>query len=402
MTPEQRQCLDLQKSGLTRAEIASETGLTVRQVKSRLSAAHRWENADPAIVEAAVAGGLSDPSTLGHAWKVAKGEDGNGYSLFIVNRKGEDEENIEDAIDAACDRMSVSSKVTYKPKYDGGNHLLVITPADIHMGKLAEAMETGDTYTRSIAEARTKEGVSGLLEMTKGFGLEYITINTGNDSLHVDNSKSTTTAGTPQDTHGSIFTMFDAMFDTWVWVIDTAAKYAPVHVVFDPSNHPWVSDWMLNRAVMAWFKNDQRVTFDVKMNSIRHRKYQVYGINLIGYSHGDGAKEKDLPNIMQYECREWWGKTQRGYWLIKHKHHKDAKTIGLSGFQQEKDHAGVTVIKSGDMQLDKNVSVEIVRSPSATDGWHDRKGYVGAIQAVECFLFHSERGQIGRFTYPFY
>lgn len=402
MTPEQQQCLDLQSQGHSQQEIANITGLSRHAVRRRLQAANKWQNADPSIRDAAIAGGLSDPSALSHAWKITKDSEGNGYSLFIKNHNTDTQENIEDAIDAACDRLTKSSPVTYKPKYNGGNHMLVVSPADIHMGKLCEAMETGDTYTRAIAEARTKEGVSGLLEMAKGFGLECITINTGNDSLHVDNSKKTTTGGTPQDVDGSIFSMFDAMFDTWVWIIDTAATCAPVHVVFDPSNHPWVSDWMLNRAVMAYFKNDDRVTFDVKMNAIRHRKYQVYGSNLIGYSHGDGAKDRDLPNLMQYECREWWGKTQRGYWIIKHKHHKDAKTVGLSGYQQEKDHAGVTVIRSGDMALDKNVSVEIVRSPSGTDGWHDRKGYVGAIKAVECFLFHADRGQVARFTYPFY
>jgi hypothetical protein len=105
---------------------------------------------------------------------------------------------------------------------------------------------------------------------------------------------------------------------------------------------------------------------------------------------------------MQHEAREWWGKTQRGYWIIKHRHHKDAHTVGLSGYEQEKDGMGITVIRSGDMQLDKNVSVEVVRSPSGTDGWHDRNAFVGAIKAVECFLFHATRGQVARFTYPFY
>jgi hypothetical protein len=344
--------------------------------------------------------GFDDVRGLKDGWIIDKRDDGTGESLRFV--LGDDVQDVSDAIDAACQAMADRSPVVVKPVYPAGEHMLVISPADIHMGKLCEVFETGDAYDLEIAERRTKEGVAGLLEKAAIWGVDVITINTGNDSLHVDNNRATTTSGTPQSTTGSIFGMFDAMFRTWVWVIEQAATHAPVHVVFDPSNHPWVSDWMLNRAVMAWFNNDERVTFDVKMNDIRHRKYQVYGCNLIGYSHGDGGKDKDLPNTMQYECREWWGKTQRGYWIIKHKHHKDAKTVGLSGYQQEKDHAGVTVIKTGDMDLSKNVSVEIVRSPSGTDGWHDRNQYVGAIKAVEAFLFHSERGQVARFTHSFY
>jgi transcriptional regulator with XRE-family HTH domain len=397
---EQIEAARLKAEGLTRAQIADRMGLSARQVKSRLAAAARWDRLPSNVQERLASRGYDDIRGLKDGWIIDRREDGTGESLRFV--LGDDELPIESAIDDACDRLVERSPVVALPKYLGGENLMVISPADIHMGKLAEALETGDAYDMEIAERRTKEGVKGLLEIGQKWGLEAITINTGNDSLHVDNNRGTTTSGTPQSTTGSIFSMFDAMFDTWVWVIETAAEYAPVHVVFDPSNHPWVTDWMLNRAVMAWFKNDERVTFDVDMNDRRHRKYQVYGCNLIGYSHGDGAKEKDLPNLMQYECREWWGKTQRGYWIIKHKHHKDAKTVGLSGYQQEKDHPGVTVIKSGDTDLSKNVSVEIVRSPSGTDGWHDRNGYVGAIKAVEAFIFNSERGQVARFTYPFY
>jgi len=393
----------MKAEGLTRKEIAGRMGITERQVKSRLEGAAKWDRMDPEIRSRLQSKGYTDARGLHSGWLIDKDSDGTGESLyFFLGRDTEETESVDELLDAACDRIAERSPVVALPAYMGGENLMVISPADIHMGKLSEAFETGDVYTLEIAERRTKEGVMGLLEIGKKFGLEAITINTGNDSLHVDNSKGTTTSGTPQSTTGSIFGMFDAMMETWVWVIETAAQYAPVHVVFDPSNHPWVSDWMLNRAVMAWFKNDKRVTFDVKMSDIRHRKYQVYGCNLIGYTHADGCKEKDLPNIMQYECREWWGKTQRGYWIIKHTHHKDAKTIGLSGYQQEKDHPGVTVIKSGNTDLSRNVSVEVVRSPSGTDGWHDRKGYVGAIKAVEAFIFNSERGQVARFTYPFY
>ena len=64
MTSEQKQCLELQEQGMTRAQIAEHTGLSKHQVKRRLAAAKNWQAADPAIRDAAIAGGLSDPSTL--------------------------------------------------------------------------------------------------------------------------------------------------------------------------------------------------------------------------------------------------------------------------------------------------------------------------------------------------
>jgi hypothetical protein len=404
----QDQALQLSLEGKTYREIAEIQNRSVRTISRRIKAARKRERLDPEISRYLTdQKKMTDLGGLHSGWILNKDKDGSGESLYFY--LGPDDESIAEA-DKIITEI-VDEIKAYAPDYSSkqlsfppvtGDHLLVISPADIHMGKLAEAMETGDEYNKQIAQERTREGVQNLLRAASMFGLEVITINTGNDGLHVDNARKTTTRGTPQDTDGSIFSMFDALFWTWVWVIEEASNYAPVHVVFDPSNHPWVSDWMLNRAIMAFFSSHPNVTFDVQMSSIRHRKYQVYGSNLIGYTHGDGAKTKDLPALMQHECREWWGKTKRGYWLTKHIHHKDHKMFGLTPMEKEKDHIGVTVIRTNEGDYSQNVSVEVVRSPSNSDGWHDRNGYVGALKAVEAFLFHADRGQVARFTYPFY
>jgi hypothetical protein len=44
-----------------------------------------------------------------------------------------------------------------------------------------------------------------------------------------------------------------------------------------------------------------------------------------------------------------------------------------------------------------NIQLEVVRSPSPPDGWHDRNGYVN-MQAVEAFIHHPFEGQILRKT----
>ena len=397
MTPKQKAVYEaVQRLGGVRPA-AKELGIARVTAQEHYKKAVTYLETDPSVQNAMSEVGMQDAGILHSGWIKTE-----NASLYFAMPNGEAGQSVQDMIEQSCEYLAERSPHVALPVYPEGHHMLVISPADIHMGKLSEVLETGDAYTQDLAEKHTKEGVSGLLAMASGFGLECITVNTGNDSLHVDNQKRTTTSGTPQDTDGSIFSMFGAMQRTWIWVIEQCAQVAPVRVVFDPSNHPWVSDWMLNQSLAAWFRNDERVTFDVSMSSIRHRKYQVYGCNLIGYTHGDGVKDKDLPIIMQHECREWWGKTKRGYWIIKHKHHKDNKIVGLTPYQAEKDHPGVSVIRSGDIGLDRNVAVEIVRSPSGTDGWHDRNGYVGAIKAVEAFLFHHERGQIARFTYPFY
>ena len=383
---------------------ARELGLSERSVRHRVQRARYRKVADPAIVGAADALG-ANPASIGLVWHHRKNEDdGSWFTALVRNEVSSDVVNdtIDQIFQGVEQRRETASPVLVDPeRWRSGSSMMVITPADIHIGKLADVMETGNTYDIQTAERRTKEGVASLLDKARFWGVERITINTGNDSMHIDTPRRTTTSGTPQDTHGTIFTMADAAFATWAWVIEEAVQVAPVHVVFDPSNHPWVCDWLVNRAVMAHFRNTPGVTFDVMMQSIRHRKYQVYGCNLIGYTHHDGAKEKDLPNLMQYEARKWWGKTKRGYWILKHRHHKDRKRAGFDPIQLEKDHPGVTVIRTAPEICDRNVALEIVRSPSESDGWHDRNGYVGAIKAVEAFVFDADRGQVARFTEVF-
>ena len=81
-------------------------------------------------------------------------------------------------------------------------HLLVIDPADVHIGKLASSFETGEDYNNQVAVQRVREGVDGILQKAQAFDIEKIIFVAGNDILHVDTPRRTTTSGTPQDTDG--------------------------------------------------------------------------------------------------------------------------------------------------------------------------------------------------------
>jgi hypothetical protein len=53
----------------------------------------------------------------------------------------------------------------------------------------------------------------------------------------------------------------------------------------------------------------KNITFDC---SIAHRKGFQYGKNLIGTTHGDGAKHQDLPLLMATEFPLEWSQTKHG------------------------------------------------------------------------------------------
>jgi hypothetical protein len=129
---------------------------------------------------------------------------------------------------------------------------------------------------------------------------------------------------------------------------------------------------------------------------MRHRKYIQFGSNLLGFTHGDGAKDKDLHSLALTEARTAFSECDRVYWHCHHVHHKIRK---MNGVEIEKDHIGATVIHAAPVSdvTDKCV-IEYIRSASASDGWHHRNGYVGAVQAIEAFVY-SPRSQ-SRHVFP--
>jgi hypothetical protein len=261
--------------------------------------------------------------------------------------------------------------INYPEIKDG--HLLVVDPADIHIGKLCSAFETGEDYNAQIAVQRVKEGLHGIISKTRGFNVDKILLIVGNDCLHVDTPKSTTTSGTFQDSHLMWYDAFRVALKLYVEVIQTLVQIAPVHVQYNPSNHDYQSGFFLAQTLEAWFNNCEGVDFNV---SIAHRKYFIYERNLIASTHNDGAKETDLALLMAHEAAEYWAKCVHRYVYTHHIHHKKSKDY-------------------------MSVCVEALRSPSGTDGWHHRNGYQFAPKAIEGFIHHKEHGQIARFTHIF-
>jgi len=252
-------------------------------------------------------------------------------------------------------------------------HLLVIDPADIHIGKLCDAFETGEEYNSQIAVQRVLEGVQGILDKSAGFNIDKILFVGGNDILHIDTPRRTTTSGTPQDTDGMWYRNFLTAKQLYVEILEKLIALADVHFVFNPSNHDYTHGFFLADCIKTHFRQATNITFDC---SLQHRKAYRYGENLIGTTHGDGAKQQDLPLLLATEFPMDWSLTKHRYVYMHHVHHKLSK-----------DYQGVTV--------------ESLRSASGTDSWHHRNGYQHAPKAIEGFLHHKKHGQIARLSHIF-
>lgn len=368
--------LDMYSMGLSKAEIArrlkEEYGLpesedTVRRSVSRVI--HKAEPIDKdEFIEAFAVENKIPLDNITSYWY--KGEH---VSVKIKNPSNElDWKKIqEEMVDTLASYRPSFEHIQYDKCHDG--HCLVIDPADVHIGKLADSFETGCDYDSQTAVSRVKEGIRGILQKSSGFDIEQIVFVGGNDILHIDSPQRKTTSGTPQDTDGMWFRNYKIAQRLYIDVIGSLLKIAPVHFVFNPSNHDYTHGFFLSDMICNYFENHGGFTCDA---DLQHRKYYVYGNNLIGTTHGDGAKNQDLPLLMATEAPNEWARTKHRYVYTHHVHHKSSK-----------DFQGVTV--------------ESMRSPSGTDSWHHRNGYQHAPKAMEGFIHHPTHGQVARITHLF-
>jgi hypothetical protein len=325
---------------------------------------------NPALHEEVSKVGIS-PSDVKQAWY--KGKHWSIQFRPDSNTGPSFEDMLKDHIESVK-KHTFSYDIVRNKESHGDKHLLVVDPADVHIGKLATNYETGEEYNSDLAVKRVHEGVAGILQKVKGFNIDKILFIAGNDVLHIDTPDRKTRNGTSQDTDGMWYENFLKAKEMYITVIDRLLLEADVHFMFNPSNHDYTNGFFLADSIVSWYKDCKNITFDV---SISHRKYYNYHDNLIGTTHGDGAKSQDLPILMATEAKEGWAASTHRYIYTHHVHHKTSK-----------DHPGVTV--------------ESLRSPSAADSWHHIKGYQHAVRAIEGFLHHEKHGQIARLTHIFY
>jgi len=309
-------------------------------------------------------------------WQSASGE----FRFSIVTKEDltANENDILDKVSNFIEKHSPHYPSVKREAKDS-NHLLVINPADIHIGKYANHLETGDGYNVEIACERVLQGLEGLIYKSQGFDIDRVLFCIGNDVLHIDNVYNTTTAGTNQDVDGKWWEHFEVALALYVKCVEILREIAPVDIIHCMSNHDYQSGFHLAHSLKSWFRNDREITFDI---SVAHRKYYKYGKNLIGLEHGDGAKMDNLPLLMAQESPDMWSQTKYRYWYLHHLHHKVKHK-----WRDAKDFIGVTV--------------EYMRSPSGTDSWHSRKGYTGVPKAVEGFLHEKTSGQVARLVHYF-
>jgi len=255
-------------------------------------------------------------------------------------------------------------------------HCLEISLYDHHFGKLAWDKETGNDYDVDIAERIYMEAVVDLLAKASGFPVSEILFPVGQDFLHVNNAEFTTAKGTSQDVDSRLPRIMKTAAKAVIWALDRCREVAPVRVIWVPGNHDPLTSFFFCWYLEAYFKGCPEVTIDVSETA---RKYHRYGVNLLGFTHGNEEAHRDLPTIMAAERKQDWAECFQYEWHVGHLHKR----------KETRYSAGDTF---------GGVGVRVLPSLSGTDAWHYKKGYVGGNRAAEAYLWSLTRGYSGHFS----
>jgi hypothetical protein len=255
--------------------------------------------------------------------------------------------------------------------------LLEMALYDAHFSLMAWGRETGTDYDLKTAEAGWMDAGEDLLAKTSGCKPDKILFPIGNDFLHINNPEGLTPMShNILDVDGRFCKIMETAERSLIRMIDRCVQVAPVHLLWVPGNHDPQTSYYLCRVLKAHYRLNARVFVDVEPPP---RKYFHWGVNLIGFTHGNEEKFGDLPTLLASENRAIWHQVRHCEFHVGHRH--VAKEMRFS--------AGDTL---------GGIRIRTIPSISGTDAWHFKKGYVQGGRMAEAFLFDRHAGLVANYT----
>lgn len=265
------------------------------------------------------------------------------------------------------------AEVTVVPRGDM-RYALVVSPTDLHVGKLHDAMNGGrESLSLHSARQRLLEAINKLLSRLI-CAPEVIYFTVGGDWFNIDNAHGTTTRGTPQDNAATPPAIWAEGSTLARDAIEVLRTIAPVTVVHVPGNHDSMWGRALADFLHAWYRSDEDVTVHPERSD-----YVVieYGGNMLLFHHGDGVGQATaLAGLMAYDFPEAWGRAKNRYAFLGHLHHTKVKRV------KTKRRIRTSEVESFDIHEDRGIVCFTLPSLSGDDRYHVKHGYTSAQPAL--------------------
>lgn len=268
---------------------------------------------------------------------------------------------------------------TYKYAYEATqSKAAVINLYDAHLDKLALLSETNEQSSIEENVKNFERLFDRLLSAAAFHCPEVIIIPLSNDFFHTNGAANTTKKGTPQDVLVKSSVSFAIGFSLIRSCIDKAKQIAKVYCPVIKGNHSEEKDFYFGFALDVAYELDANVSIEKNQHQ---RKYFEYGVNLLGFGHGDKEKRKiaQLPLVMAEEQKQMWARTKYRQFYLGDLHHEIEYQ-----FLKGKDFVGC--------------KVQFLRSVGGTDLWHYDNGYIGVSKTAYCDIWDKKDGKIHSFS----
>ena len=276
------------------------------------------------------------------------------------------EQAIRDFIEVLAKDIKGLAPITPPPTLLADDLMCVYPQGDPHFGMYSWWQETGDDFDLNIAEKLTCGAIDRLVDSAPNAKIGLL-LNLG-DMFHADNQQNISKSGHQLDVDGRWAKVQQVGLKAMLHCIKRLLeKHEQVIFRMNKGNHDGHSSYALSLMISCYFHNEPRVTVEL---SPAVAWYYKFGKVLIGTTHGDTIKGKDMIAIMAADMPKEWGSTKHRYWYVGHVHHQDTKEY----------HGGV---------------VEYFRTLAAKDAWHAGQGY-RAGRDMRLIVLHKEHGEVER------
>jgi len=299
----------------------------------------------------------------------------------LVNATGEvqarwiktkaDEPSLESVIEtlkSAFSDIEGAAKPAKQPDTVAADLLTLVPCNDWHLNLLTWAREVGQNWNLKDAERTIGAAIEDAISRSPSSEIGVVL--GGGDLVHADGKLNQTTSGTPQNVDDRYQKGLEAVFRLKVKTIDAALqKNKTVIVRILPGNHDEITSVAIVYYLLAWYRNEPRVTVDVDASLFF---YFRFGKVMLAATHGHTVKLKDMPSIMAHRRAEDWGATRFRYGHGFHLHHK-SQLVSEGG----------------------GVSLETHQAPIPQDAWHHASGFLSG-RSIQTISYHKEFGEVSR------
>ena len=246
-------------------------------------------------------------------------EDGNQRLQWVKTKLNESqlEELVRAMVTDIAKEVKGTSRLVPPPEVCNEDLLVVYPIGDPHFGMYAWKEEAGHDFDSDIAESLTMAAVDRLVASAPD--AETAILAPLGDLMHADDSKNRTPiSGNTLDVdtrHQRVMLIAKRAIRRAVY--RALEKHKKVLVRILQGNHDPHASFAIGMTIAEHFENNPRVTVDL---SPAYFWYYRFGKVLIGLTHGDKAKGRDLLGCMATDRSSDWGQTKFRYYYHGHLH----------------------------------------------------------------------------------